>query len=311
MVKSQKTKVLRKTMKAIIAGNAPSLKEIDYTKMPEECDIFRCNQFYFEEQYYLGKKCKAVFYNPLYFFEQYYTLKQLINKQEYETELIFCSNFNLAHLEDAHFLKNFPFYFPDALLGYDFIKKLKEFDALFKFNEIYFQQRITSAIYMCAVAVALGYKEIHLAGIDFYNNNSSYAFNTKQKNLLKLLPQFKTIDSKYFGHSQNTDTTALKFLEKTYKVKFYCLCPHSPLANFIEPSPPPLTNSNFKVQNKNANYIKDILIPHPEAYKNFQKILNLSEKPRLKENIYYKLIKDLLRLPSDIKHYLKSRKNNE
>ncbi|EAH4604375.1 hypothetical protein D5358_08605, partial [Campylobacter jejuni] len=27
----------------------------------------------------------------------------------------------------------------------------------------------------------------------------------------------------------------------------------------------------------------------------------------IKENIYYKLIKDLLRLPSDIKHYFKGK----
>ena len=39
----------------IIAGNGPSLKEIDYKRLPKEYDVFRCNQFFFEDKYYLGK----------------------------------------------------------------------------------------------------------------------------------------------------------------------------------------------------------------------------------------------------------------
>ncbi|MBM0636718.1 alpha-2,3 sialyltransferase [Campylobacter sp. VicNov18] len=291
--------------KVIIAGNGPSLKEIDYTRLPLEYDVFRCNQFYFEDKYYLGKKCKAVFYNPTLFFEQYYTLKHLIDKKEYETELIICSNFNLTNIENANFSKNFYNYFPDVHLGYEFFKQLKQFDAYFKFHEIYFNQRITSGIYMCAIAIALGYKEIYLTGIDFYHNGSSYAFNTKQKNLLKLEPNFKNDNSHYFGHSKNTDIKALQFLKETYKVKFYCLCPNSPLANFIELAPH--SSSAFKLQEKN-NYIKDILLPSKEAYKNFPIDDEICEKPRLKENIYYKLIENLLRLPSDIKHYYRSRR---
>lgn len=54
--------------KVIIAGNGPSLKEIDYSRLPNDFDVFRCNQFYFEDKYYLGKKCKAVFYNTYFFF---------------------------------------------------------------------------------------------------------------------------------------------------------------------------------------------------------------------------------------------------
>ncbi|EOI0502918.1 alpha-2,3-sialyltransferase [Campylobacter coli] len=285
----------------IIAGNGPSLKEIDYSKLPDDFDVFRCNQFYFEDKYYLGKKCKAVFYNPSLFFEQYYTLKHLIANQEYETELIICSNFDQAHLENKNFRKSFYNYFPDAHLGYDFFKQLKEFDAYFKFHEIYLNQRITSGIYMCAVAIALGYKEIYLTGIDFYQNGSSYAFDTKQKNLLKLVPNFKNDNSQYIGHNKNTDIKALEFLEKTYKINLYCLNPNSSLANFIEIAPN--LNSRFIAQEKN-NYTKDILIPPKEAYEKFSKNINF-KKSKIKENIYFKIIKDLIRLPSDIKHYIK------
>ncbi|EOH2692045.1 alpha-2,3-sialyltransferase, partial [Campylobacter jejuni] len=182
--------------------------------------------------------------------------------------------------------------------------QLKEFNAYFKFHEIYFNQRITSGIYMCAVAIALGYKEIYLSGIDFYQNGSSYAFDTKQKNLLKLVSNFKNDNSHYIGHSKNTDLKALEFLEKTYKIKLYCLCPNSLLANFIELAPN--LNSNFIIKKKKNNYTKDILIPSSEAYGKFSKNI-IFKKIKIKENIYYKSIKDLLRLPSDIKHYFKGK----
>ncbi|MDE5926745.1 MAG: alpha-2,3 sialyltransferase, partial [Helicobacter sp.] len=38
---------------AIIAGGGPSLKQIDYSRLPKNFDVFRVNFFYFEEQYYL------------------------------------------------------------------------------------------------------------------------------------------------------------------------------------------------------------------------------------------------------------------
>lgn len=290
-------------MKAIIAGNAPSLKHIDYTRMPLQYDVFRCNQFYFESKYYLGKNLKAVFYNPCVFVEQYYTLKKMIEKGEYEVENIICSNLGVDYVDPSCFIKNFYPNFPDANLGYDFLKKLKEFDAFVKYREIYLNQRITSGIYMCAIAIALGYKELYLAGIDFYNNGSNYAFDTKQKNLIRILPGFKKANSHSAFHQKDVDLKALEFLKKTYNVKLYSLCPSSPLENFIPPSPSNM-NSNFELEVKQGNFTQDILLPPASAYK---KLSTSFEKPKLKQNIYYKLIKDISRLPSDIKYFFREK----
>ena len=45
--------------KCVVSGNAPSLKEIDYKRLPFAYDLFRCNQFYLEDKYYLGNKIKV------------------------------------------------------------------------------------------------------------------------------------------------------------------------------------------------------------------------------------------------------------
>ena len=80
-----------KNRPAIIAGNGPSLARIDYTRLPRDFDVYRCNQFYFEEKYYLGKRVQGVLFHPDLFFAQYHTLKTLEARGEYEFGEIYCN----------------------------------------------------------------------------------------------------------------------------------------------------------------------------------------------------------------------------
>ncbi|EAH4749512.1 alpha-2,3-sialyltransferase [Campylobacter jejuni] len=253
----------------IIAGNGPSLKNINYKRLPREYDVFRCNQFYFEDKYYLGKKIKAVFFNPGVFLQQYHTAKQLILKNEYEIKNIFCSTFNLPFIESNDFLHQFYNFFPDAKLGYEVIENLKEFYAYIKYNEIYFNKRITSGVYMCAIAIALGYKTIYLCGIDFYEEDVIYPFEAMSTNIKTIFPGIKDFKPSNC-HSKEYDIEALKLLKSIYKVNIYALCDDSILANHF-----PLSiniNNNFTLENKHNNSINDILLtdntPGVSFYKN-------------------------------------------
>lgn len=292
---------------AIICGNGPSLKNIDYKSLPKEYDVFRCNQFYFEEKYYLGKNIKYVFFNPFVFFEQYYTAKKLIEKKEYNIENIVCSTFNLSTVDSENFIKNFNSYFCDAYLGHEMLHNIKDFLAFIKYNELYENNRITSGIYMCAIAIALGYKNIYLCGIDFYNDkNNMYGFDNKKENLLKLNPAFFKKDSVYVKHSKEFDLKALNFLKDKYNVNFYSLNSNNELSKYIPLAPN--TDNNFILIDKDKDCINDVLIPEGRDYYLFKKE---DSKVKLKQNIYYKLFKDLFRLPSDIKHYIKEKHANK
>ena len=46
----ENTKPFKKPI--VIAGNGPSLAQIDYSLLPQDYDVFRCNQFYFEDKYF-------------------------------------------------------------------------------------------------------------------------------------------------------------------------------------------------------------------------------------------------------------------
>ncbi|MBZ7951007.1 alpha-2,3-sialyltransferase [Campylobacter sp. LH-2024] len=290
---------------AVICGNGPSLKEIDYKRLPKEYDVFRCNQFYFENKYYLGKNIKYAFFNSFVFFEQYYTAKKLIENNEYNIENIVCSTFNLPLIDGKKFIKLFPNYFCDCILGHELLYNIKDFLAFMLYNEIYESKRMTSGIYMCAIAISLGYKNIYLSGIDFYEDNS-YAFEHKKNNLLKLLPKFKNQNSVSEFHSKEFDLQTLAFLKEKYGAHFYSLNENSTLAKYIDLAP--INGNHFSIENKPNNYISDILCPDPIHR---EAIYSKKPKPKLKQNIYYKLFKDFFKLPSDIKHYIKEKYANK
>lgn len=189
--------------------------------------------------------------------------------------------------------------------GYDYLAKLTDFDQYLRFNELYEDKRITSGVYMCAVAIAVGYQDIYLTGIDFYTGgNTTYAFEHKQENIIKLAPDFLKEISQSSFHSQNTDLEALKFLQENYNVNIYSISPSSPISNYF-PLSVQKNHLSFKLENKPEGYTKDILIPVPEAYYKFHQVIPKKEKKhKLHQNLIYRLIKDFLHLPNHIKHYV-------
>ena len=80
----------------------------------------------------------------------------MIKNKEYTASLIFCSSHK--HLEEKDFLENFKDFYPDSTMGHEILSQLEKFYAWTIFNDIYENRRFTSAIYMCAIAVAMGYK---------------------------------------------------------------------------------------------------------------------------------------------------------
>lgn len=289
----------------IIAGNGTSLKSIDYSLLPKDYDVFRCNQFYFEDHYFLGKKIKKVFFNCSVIFEQYYTFMQLIKNNEYKYEyadIILSSFVNLGDSELKK-IKNVQKLLTQVDIGHYYLNKLPAFDAYLQYNELYENKRITSGVYMCAVATAMGYKDLYLTGIDFYQEKGNpYAFYHQKENIIKLLPYFSQNKSQSDIHSMEYDLNALYFLQKHYGVNIYCISPESPLCNYFPLSP--LNNPITFILEEKKNYTQDILIPPKFVYKK----IGIYSKPRIYQNLIFRLFRDILRLPNDIKHALKSRK---
>ncbi|MWV62636.1 alpha-2,3 sialyltransferase [Helicobacter saguini] len=293
---------------AIVAGNAPSLKEIDYKRMPENYDVFRCSQFYFEDKYYLGKTLKAINSIPYTICEQYYTANILLQNNEYEWEEMICVGLSPSEYFDN--IETFRSIYPSVTIGYEILSKLRRFYNFCNFNNLYFGNRPTSGIDFCAIAISRGYKEIYIAGIDFYKLGvHSYAFPIQDKNLMQISPNIQ--DTKC--HTKNFDLQALLFLMDNYDVKFYSLCPNSPISEYIPLAP--IVDSKFILESKPQNYTKNIILPPKEFYNTYffgKKGLENQKKKQykstLKNNLYYRIFKDLFTLPKDIRRYIKAKK---
>lgn len=167
---------------AIVAGGGPSLKQIDYSRLPQDFDVFRVNFFYFEDKYYLGNKVKICTTFPENFFQYYYAIHQLKQKNEYQIDAIACAFYGIQCVFEKkyHFLqKNFKALFPDALNPLE-IKEIYPFLAFHSFRKLYLDTHLIerTGIYTIALACALGYKKIYLAGFDTYQPNANnYAFD--------------------------------------------------------------------------------------------------------------------------------------
>lgn len=169
----------------IVAGNGPSLKNIELKSLPDNFDVFRCNQFYAEKKYYLGKKIKLAMFNPQFIYSQLKTIQEITKNQEYEIEYICLNYVNKAWDEnfDLNELLNYhPYiYILKDLLNYKYLKELSLYN-------YYDNLRPTSGILLMLLGKSLGYKNIYYIGMDFLegNNLEQIDFN-KTSNINKMI----------------------------------------------------------------------------------------------------------------------------
>lgn len=284
----------------VIAGNGPSLAQIDYSRLPQDFDVFRCNQFYFEDKYFLGKKIKGVFFNPSVLKEQIFTLHHIENKGEYEVEDIYCNR------EDDEILsinnKKIETIFPYVKNTYFFLKKLQDFNKLDKFYRFYFRKWPTTGIVMLYTAIAQGYKEIYLTGIDFYKGGGAdYAFKINCKSILtKKVPSFCNKKFQSLCHDRKIDCHFLDLALSIPEIKIYALSPSTDLCEVL-PLAPIQNHIQFEVKDKPKDYIHDLIQPPCHSFNQKLKDYGISNK-----NIYVKVILDLIHLCKAIFFALKN-----
>lgn len=307
----------------VIAGNGPSLAQIDYSRLPEDFDVFRCNQFYFEDKYFLGKKIKGVFFNPFVLKEQFFTLHHLKKRGEYEVEDIYC-NITMGiwdRQDEDGKLKNLEqileYDFPSVKNTYPYLKQMQEFNALHKFYALYYEKRFTTGILMLIVAIAQGYKEIYLTGIDFYENGGlSYAFNVKnKKNLILQMPSFAYDDFRDLAHSKNVDIEAIRIAMQIQEIKLYCLNNSGLLSKLLPLAPK--RNLKFEVLSKPDDFIcdfielpkinvrKNIDIPPPQFNLRDKIIRGLSSSGIKRDNVFVKFLLDTFKIIRGIARIIK------
>ncbi|WP_233702771.1 alpha-2,3-sialyltransferase [Helicobacter felis] len=287
----------------ILAGNGPSIKDLDYSLFPPDFDVFRCNQFYFEDKYYLGKEVKGVFFNAQVFDIQMKTARELSLRQEYYFEDLFCStiapfmNFGNCYTHAQDYLDK---HYAGARNTYDLLQNLEPFYKLYTTHRNFHQQHFTTGVMMIVVAIALGYKEIYCAGLDFYLEGLGHFYHAKS-------PHF-TIrpDSQ---HAKDLDIQGIKLAQQY--AQLYALIPNSALSKILPLSPHKNALSQEKMQTlklgepKPEGYIDDVCIDPTDVPMRTTLRQTIQDAGITPDNLVYRGLKIILRYFVDLYRFVK------
>ena len=267
----------------VIAGNGPSLKEIDYRRLPKEYDVFRCTQFFFEDKYYLGKEVTGFFMGEAIFPSLFNTAIVLESLQEYFfTDVYFSGLFLNDKWDRGEFLK----YFWTAQVAFDIYAQHKQISQFINNHLVRYELYPTTGTIMIFTAIALGYTEIYVTGIDFYDTKTElYAFDLDSSNTLKNKVKFDNpFSNSKSWHNEEYDKKGLELVKTLEGINMYSITPDSKLSTLL-PLAPIQNDTPYIPTPKSENYLKDIILTEQDrrAQKGIkQKIKNIFIKKDLK-----------------------------
>lgn len=258
----------------VIVCNGPSMRTIEYDRVPEDPALFRLNWFFLEEDYYFGRHADAYFWS-IYNDVLQDTLYQIIKKKLYHLDTFFC---------------------PMPLMDNN-RKKRKELDQL---HHDFFQPRFdhwkiislvpelsrimmsrpmpTTGLQALATGLILGFREIHIIGMDFYQSSKKrYAYNipsfvSKRMTAVHFSPGYEKKSHSFEIDLRTWDTIIACFPDS----KIYSLSSDSYLAKLTKKSPRLNKKNNLflkkrlesdssfygKKHRSVSNYIKNLLKKH-------------------------------------------------
>lgn len=214
----------------IIAGNGPSLAFIDYRRYPYSAKVFRLNNFFFEDKYYVGKDVDYYMCDLGYLEGMYFNLYNLNENGEYNIKDIYITNLT-KEIQNEYPLAN------DAM---EVVFKEKKFEVLYKFYMKYYQIMPSGGLFAIFLSIVLGYKKIFLIGIDMYSTNLLYPWKIGEY-FSSLYPRDKesnvqNVIDRY--HPKDFQIKVIRFLQKEFPdIQLYSLSEESPINEYIELAP--------------------------------------------------------------------------
>ena len=272
----------------VIAGSGPSLKDIDYTRLPKEFDVFRCTQFFFEDKYYLGKEVTGFFMGHPTFQSLFNTAIVLESSNEYFFKDKYFSG---LILDDSIYNREFLKYFWTAQAAFDIYSKHPQVSQFINNWFTRYGLYPTTGTIMILTAAALGYSEIYVTGIDFYDSKTElYAFDVEKANELNNKMVKGQGDKKSFQfsdpllnpdswHTEEIERSAIDLVKSFEDIKIYCLSENTELSKLL-PLAPVQNDSPYIPEDKPEGYLKDIVLSFEQQKEQKMKIAQREQKTK-------------------------------
>lgn len=235
--------------KILIVGNGPSITRIDYRRLPDDIAIFRMNNFFFEDKYYLGKKVDYYYTDYGFLKNQFFNIYNLNERKEYTINTILSNGKAKTEYPTTTDIT--------ALVNNN--QRFREF--IFYYNK-YYQQWVSGGILSLFAVTELGYNELYMVGFDFYSNENYPWKNAEHPIFQKYVPRdsdqnIKTVIERY--HPLEIQLKALDLLKQIGGIKLYSICENTKLNDYIDLAPIINPNKQYLIQNKDSNAMHDWL----------------------------------------------------
>ncbi|MGL4563595.1 MAG: alpha-2,3-sialyltransferase [Brevinema sp.] len=256
----------------VVAGNGPSLAQIDYRRLPKEFDTYRVNTFFLEESYYLGKDVTFLSFES-HTCNLFYPVYQKIRKDHdyiiHHADVGYgffpgCPNDISNHSKEAYL--NHPIWYPHLERN-----NIDIFHPLIReyYINCFRYTGMLPSTGMCNIlrAVSYGYTDIYITGIDFFEEHK-YAFGTENRPGSHKQPDYVIQCEK--------DTLSF-VLENFPEVSFYCISEIGKLKDILPLAP--ICNDNPYVPiNKPQFYAKEYT--PKKIYTKFRFTIELEEQQK-------------------------------
>lgn len=216
----------------VIAGNGPSIKDIDYRRLPKDIDIFRVNHFYKEDYYYLGKNINYYIpgsrsglydYLPIVFaktMEGVYNIFEYIGVtlyDQYVTDYFsYLINFGQNNIVDTEKSNSI----------WSYIKLYRDYHK--NYNSYLLLNTGTWAIFK---AIEYGYKEIYIVGIELQGVNNWEHFYEEPDNCKYEL----STHIRY--HNEKFEKDLIKYMSILPGIKMYSISNSCGINEILELAP--------------------------------------------------------------------------
>lgn len=157
------------TRPLVIAGNGPSLLSLDYRQLPDNACVFRCNWFFLEDHYRFGRNVDAYFWS-VHNEGMLRGLEEAVRIGGYRIGAYFSPVVFKEFSDESTLCSKLSF--SPAYNHWRIIAGNPTLAA-----DMMARPLPTQGIQMVATALELGFRDIHLVGMDFYQDpHSRYAW---------------------------------------------------------------------------------------------------------------------------------------
>ncbi len=193
----------------IIAGNGPSLLGLDHRQLPTNAYVFRCNWFFMEDHYRLGNKVDGYFWS-IHNEGMLRGLDEAVRIGGYDVGAYF-SPVTFQEFGDSETSCS-KLSFTPCHNSWRIIAGQQDLAAAMMMRPL-----PTQGMQMLATALEMGFRDIHLVGIDFYQGTSSrYAYPVSSPIAERWL-QAKDLTPGYEdNHSMDVDLRMLRYCMDAY-----------------------------------------------------------------------------------------------